>query len=312
MTAQNDSQNQDSIWVDEDSARILQLRVKTFYNTDYFDRIILPLLTLPTDGQVLDVGCGYGGLSLLLGRARQDLVITGIDPERGALERAERNAQQENLGNLRYEVGDAHQLKFLNDSFDSVVCQTVLTHVRDAGQVVGEMARVLKPGGVFMAAEYTSSGAWTTYDNVNDPWRDDAWHKKYFRIRKSYNRGKQASDRGDERLGLRVPLLATDAGLDVFDLRLNDRVLHVIPPYNHSKQEDYLELLEALYASDPDDEDLERSIKYIQAGGGTEGEAIWFERVVNEAALRIAIKERSLTMLSAYRLYLTFARKPEA
>jgi ubiquinone/menaquinone biosynthesis C-methylase UbiE len=289
MTAQNDSQNQDSVWADEDSARILQLRVKTFYNTDYFDRIILPLLDLRKDGQVLDVGCGYGGLSLLLGRARQDLVITGIDPERGALERAERNAQQENLGNLRYEVGDAHQLKFSDDSFDAVVCQTVLTHVREAGQVVREMARVLKPG----------------------PQRDDAWQNKYFRIRKSYNRGKLVSDRGDERLGLRVPLLATEAGLGVFDLRLNDRVLHVIPPYKHSKQEDYLELLEALYASDSDEEDLERSIKYIQAGGGTEEDAIWFESVVNEAALRIAITERSLTMLSAYRLYLTFSRKPK-
>lgn len=306
---QRDSKGKDSIWADEENARLLQLRVKTFYNTDYFDRIILPLLDFPQAGMVLDVGCGNGGLSLLLGRARPDLVITGIDPEESALASAGQTAEKEDLKNLRFEVGDAHQLKFAEGAFDGVVCQTVLTHVRDAKTVVGEMARVLKPGGVFMASEYTVSGAWTTHDNVHDPKRDEAWHQEYFRIRRLYNRGKEALGRGDEYLGMRVPLLVTEAGLDVFDLRLNDRVLHAIPPYDQPKQENYLELLGAWYASDPDEKDLARSIEYIQAAGGTEEDAIWFEGVVDSAALRIAIKERTLTMLSAYRLYLTFARK---
>lgn len=309
-TAQKASNDQDPIWADEEHAKLLQLRVKTFYNADYFEGIILPLLDIPQGGQVLDVGCGYGGLSILLGRARPDLVITGVDPEAGALEIARKTAEQENLKNLRYQPGDGHQLEFEDGTFDGVVCQTVLTHVRDAEQVVGEMARVLKLSGVFMAAEYTVSGAWTTYDNVHAPKRDDAWHKEYFRVRQKYNQGKLAKGRGDEGLGLRVPLLATEAGLDVFDLRLNDSVLHVIPPYSHTKQEDYLELLEAWYASDSDDKDLERSDEYIEAAGGTREDAIWFEDVIDNAALRIAIKEGSLTMLSAYRLYLTFARKP--
>lgn len=310
MTAPQSSKDQDSIWADEDSARLLQLRVKTFYNADYFERIVLPLLDLPQAGKVLDVGCGYGGLSLLLGRARPDLYITGVDPEEAALASAACTAEQENLKNLRYEPGDAHHLQFKEDTFDGVVCQTVLTHVGDAKTVVSEMARVLKPGGVFMAAEYTVSGAWTTYDNVQDPLRDEAWLGEYFRIRRLYNWGKLEKGRGDERIGMRVALLATETGLEVFDLRMNDRVLHVIPPYTQPNQEKYLELLEAWHASDSDDKDLERSIEYIEAAGGTKEDAIWFEGVIDDAALRIAIKERSLTMLSAYRLYLTFARKP--
>src|ERR1051326_5986545 len=51
-----------SHWDDERFARILGLRMKTFYNADYFDRIVLPLLDIPNAGRVLDVGCGYGGL----------------------------------------------------------------------------------------------------------------------------------------------------------------------------------------------------------------------------------------------------------
>jgi hypothetical protein len=32
------------MWADEDTAQLLRLRLKNFYNTDYFERVILPLL----------------------------------------------------------------------------------------------------------------------------------------------------------------------------------------------------------------------------------------------------------------------------
>lgn len=312
MTAQTASQPQNSIWTDEDTARFLRLRVKTFYNADYFERIVMPLLDLPPAGQVLDVGCGYGGLSLLLARLRSDLNITGVDMETGALESAAYAASQDGLTNVKFEQGDAHQLQSETNRFDAVVCQTVLTHVRDAETVVRQMARVLKPGGVFMAAEYTNSGAWTAYDNVENPKRDEAWYQKYFRVARLFIQGKHALGRGDDRLGNRVPLLATAAGLNVFDVRLNDRALHVIPPYPHSKQADYLDLLKALYAPDPDRKGLAQNIETLRAAEGTEEDATWLYNAVDDAAMRQALDERTLSMVSAYMLYLTFARKPSA
>jgi len=44
-------------------------------------------------------------------------------------------------------VGDAHNLPFVDDSFDVVWIEMVLEHVRDPQRVVGEIRRVLKPGG---------------------------------------------------------------------------------------------------------------------------------------------------------------------
>ncbi|MFC2046256.1 class I SAM-dependent methyltransferase [Chloroflexota bacterium] len=310
MTTHSASQEQNSIWADEDKARTMRLRVKTFYNTDYFDRIILPLLNVPQARRVLDVGCGYGGLSLLLARARPDLHITGVDVETGALESAAKSAAQDNLVNVNFEPSDAHQLKFKDSQFEAVVCQTLLTHVRDAEEVMREMARVLMPGGVFMAAEYTLSGAWSAYDNVSDSKRDEAWHQECFRVRRLYNQGKLALGSGDQRLGVRVPLLATAVGLNVFDFRLNDRALHVIPPYDHPKQEDYLELLRVMYASGLDRKRLAHNIETLRAAGGAEEDAHWLNSAVDTSALRKAIEEGTLTMLSADRLYLTFARKP--
>ncbi len=48
-------------------------------------------------------------------------------------------------------VGDAHNVPFLDDTFDSVICNAVLEHVHDAEKVVSEMIRVLKPGGYLYA-----------------------------------------------------------------------------------------------------------------------------------------------------------------
>lgn len=59
-----------------------------------------------------------------------------------------------NITHLDYEpyphlevVGDAQCLPFLDNTFDGVVCETLLEHVLEPEQVIAEMHRVLKPGG---------------------------------------------------------------------------------------------------------------------------------------------------------------------
>lgn len=47
-----------NLWSDDDNSAFLRLRMKTFWNFDYFERIILPLLDLPQSGRVLDMDCG--------------------------------------------------------------------------------------------------------------------------------------------------------------------------------------------------------------------------------------------------------------
>lgn len=207
-------------------------------------------MNVPQNGRALDVGCGYGGLSLVLAGLRPDIQITGVDVEASALESAAKIAEQNGLANVKFERGDGHQLKYDDDQFDVVMCQTVLTHVRDAETVVHELARVLKRDGIFMAAEYTDSGAATAYNNVDFPDRDEAWYREFYRISQITRKGKKALGRGDDEVGNRVPLLATNSGLDVFDMRLNDRALHMIPPYKHDKQKAYAELMKQALAPD--------------------------------------------------------------
>jgi hypothetical protein len=50
----------------------------------------------------------------------------------------------------------------------------------------------------------------------------------------------------------------------------------------------------------------------MKAAGGTEADAQWLIGAENGAAILQAIEERSLTRVSTYMLFLTFARKPSA
>jgi hypothetical protein len=82
------------------------------------------------------------------------------------------------------------------------------------------------------------------------------------------------------------------------------------PPYRHPKQQDYLEFLKNYFTPDQNNSYLPRLIEIMQAAGGTEAEAKWLSEAENEAAILQAIEERILTRISAYMLFLTFARKP--
>lgn len=95
---------------------------------------------------LLDVGCGGGFLSEEFARA--GLAVTGIDPSGPAVEAARRHAEASGL-DIRYETGSGEALPFSDAAFDVVACCDVLEHVDDQERVVSEIARVLKPGGLF-------------------------------------------------------------------------------------------------------------------------------------------------------------------
>lgn len=80
---------------------------------------------------------------------RRGARVTGIDPSQPAIEAARTHARQEGL-EIDYHVGVGEELPFETGCFDSVVCVDVLEHVSDLEKVISEVARVLKPGGIFL------------------------------------------------------------------------------------------------------------------------------------------------------------------
>lgn len=95
---------------------------------------------LQPQSQVLDLGCGRGGI---IERLQPTGTWTGVDPDWLSL----REHRVTTLA--RSQVATAH-LPFVDSSFDLVVASWVLEHVADPENLFAEVTRVLQPGGYFM------------------------------------------------------------------------------------------------------------------------------------------------------------------
>ncbi|MBS0123240.1 bifunctional 2-polyprenyl-6-hydroxyphenol methylase/3-demethylubiquinol 3-O-methyltransferase UbiG [Thetidibacter halocola] len=96
---------------------------------------------------VLDLGCAGGFMAEAI--HDRGATVTGIDPARRAIAAARTHAEA-TLRAIRYDTGVGERLPYRDASFDAVVCVDVLEHVRDLDRVLAEVARVLKPGGLFL------------------------------------------------------------------------------------------------------------------------------------------------------------------
>lgn len=102
-------------------------------------------LDIPVGGVALDVGCGPGSITASLARAvGADGLALGVDVSESMLARAVRVQAGSQAGFLR---ADAQRLPLRDNTVDAITSIAVLQLIPDPAAALGEMARVLKPGG---------------------------------------------------------------------------------------------------------------------------------------------------------------------
>jgi SAM-dependent methyltransferase len=134
-----------------------------------YEEQILPLAAALLTGsqRVLDIGCGEGQVARLA-RAVGAPVVVGVDPTWAQLGLAVQRG-----GGPKYLRGGASQLPFADGAFDTVVACLVFEHIEAVDQAIGEVARVLRPGGRFLfflnhPLLQTPNSGWID-DHVLDP-----------------------------------------------------------------------------------------------------------------------------------------------
>jgi len=112
-----------------------------------YEEQILPLVTeqLRDRTAVLDVGCGEGQVARHVAHTTGAERVCGIDPSVAQLAVA-----RERGGDVRYTRAAADALPFADGAFDAVVACLVFEHVVEVDRALGEVARVLADGGVFL------------------------------------------------------------------------------------------------------------------------------------------------------------------
>jgi arsenite methyltransferase len=116
--------------------------------------------TIPEGAKVLDLGCGAGLDSLIAARqvAPSGRVI-GVDFSTPMLDRARQAAKEAAIQNVSFERADAERLPLDDASIDVALVNGIFNLNPARTAIFGELARVVRPGGVVYAAELILAGS---------------------------------------------------------------------------------------------------------------------------------------------------------
>ena len=101
---------------------------------------------VPTSGKILGFGYGPGVLSMTL--AEKGYVVVGVDGSKDMIELAKQQISDNGLSRVSFNVMDAESFSLPSESFDAVVCSSVLEYVENDMELLSNFVTVLKPGGV--------------------------------------------------------------------------------------------------------------------------------------------------------------------
>lgn len=209
-----------------------------WWNKGFID-LMARRIRLNKHQSLLDVGCGQCHWSkLLTPYLDKPAYVAGVDKDptwaKGSAEL--KRFFREQAAWFELFQGDVLNLPFEDESFDMVTCQTVLIHVGNPDKALEEMKRVLKPGGTILCVEpnnriqsllKTSQSANNSIDVMID-------HVKYALIAEQ---GKKRLGLGDNSIGDLLPGMFSRQGFEQIDVRLSDKAIAMVPPYDTNEQQ---------------------------------------------------------------------------
>src|SRR5215510_15439348 len=132
-----------------DRAAIQRLQAfEAFYEPTH-RRMLVEVINPKPDAKILDVGCGAGGMSILMAQALTGGTLVALDSNAQHLQTARVLAQQTGCAQrMVFALGDVEKLNFMAGEFDLAWCSRVIHHhLTDPYVALSELYRVLRPGG---------------------------------------------------------------------------------------------------------------------------------------------------------------------
>lgn len=139
---------------------------------------------MPSDGMVLDVGCGTGRCAIPLARSGRRVIATDISI--GMIRKAIAKSVESGVSDITYFLADAEDLPLKNGLFSTVISFGMMHHVANPVAIIEGAKKLLLPGGHFYALENNASPARFIFDmlmRIQKLWNEEAGSHPLFKIK---------------------------------------------------------------------------------------------------------------------------------
>ncbi|MFI8678837.1 class I SAM-dependent methyltransferase [Bacillus thuringiensis] len=250
-----------------------------YYNSDYVSFLVNSVWKISEPVHVVDYGCGYGYLGLLLmPLLPEGSKYTGIDSGETLLAEA-----RELFRLLPYESefleGDAIEIE-LNDTYDIAICHAFLLHMSSPKTMLQKMIHSVKSGGKIICVEphWISNMSSYTLDGENQ--------SEIIQLGILQNLFESDTQRNgkDGNIGMKIPIYLSELGVKNIECRVSDKVNFLDSNMHHNDKNDlYQSLKEEGIADNPGDKQqfierlIGRGLTYDNALAQYEAELRFFK-----------------------------------
>ncbi|MFK2793936.1 MULTISPECIES: class I SAM-dependent methyltransferase [Bacillus cereus group] len=250
-----------------------------YYNSDYVSFLVNSVWKISEPVHVVDYGCGYGYLGLLLmPLLPEGSKYTGIDSGETLLAEA-----RELFRSLPYESefleGDAIEIE-LNDTYDIAICHAFLLHMTTPETMLQKMIHSVKKGGKIICFE----SHWIS--NMASYLLDGEKQSEFIQLgvlQKLFENDTQRNGK-DGNIGMKIPIYLSELGVKNIECRVSDKVNFLDSNMHHNDKNDlYQSLKEEGIAGNPGDKQqfierlIGRGLTYDNALAQYEAELRFFK-----------------------------------
>ncbi len=234
--------------------------------------------------KLLDAGCGHGYIMRTYGpNCMPGAELVGLDREKSLMATAKRLATRQGLGDAATFVeGDIYDMPFKKNTFDLSVAHVLFCHLAEPEKALDELIRVTKRGGCIAVFDNAIGGGDSVgWNNIHKPTIKERLfnYEVVFRM----IAGRKKLGQGDYQVGCYVPLWMEQRGLKNVDVRSNERVHWIAPPYRSPAQKTvYRNTRERIREHKPGSDIDKDIIKQMRAGGMNEGMVRKYRRLARK------------------------------
>jgi len=254
----------------DDKFDYLKLTRSLYLNIDYLQFLIEKVWKITKKVDVIDFGCGYGYLGLvLMPLLPNGSSYTGVDISEELINKGKEIFEKLPF-NHKFILSSANNVPEKDDTFDIAICNSVLMHIPEPDAVLAEMKRITKNDGMIITCEsnWNAVNALLYIDGIKKSKITDLGFLQIL-FERIHEKTKT-----DGNIGMKMPVIMARNNIKNIQARISDSVRIILADEKNEDQDSiYTSLQSDGFGEELSDEQKSKKINWFMELGFSEEEA---------------------------------------